>query len=104
MERGRCGGSCLLQLLHAGFVCLASAQQVGTMAVAELCVCGGMGGVAKGIVLVGDVVGEVGGDHLVHLLVCGVEVAGTLREGVMAVRLDKGLMGVGRAYTGALTP
>jgi len=31
-------------------------------------------------------------------------VAGTLREGVMAVRLDKGLMGVGRAYTGALTP
>lgn len=67
------GGTYFLQLLHSRLVCLLPAEHIGSVAVAELCVCVSWGALfpstAERVVLLGYVLGEVGRNHLFDL--CG---------------------------------
>ena len=62
----------LLQLLHGGFVGLSSAEHVGPVTVAVLCVGMRWSGMlregAQGIVLLWDMVSQVWRDHLFEIL------------------------------------
>jgi hypothetical protein len=71
----RRGSWYLLELLHGRLVCLSPAERVGAMAVAVLCVGIAWEGIvavsvvaAQRIVLVGDVLGQIGRHHVLDLL------------------------------------
>lgn len=103
-----------LQLLHGGLVCLSSTEQVGSVAVAELCVGRGRAfvlavaiGTAQRVVLLGDVLCEVWRNHLFNLLglVClgffrvfgvSMQVPCSLRGTLVVVAMHQGGVGMGR--------